>query len=299
MNLRRLNYFIVLAEELNFRRAAERLNMAQPPLSVAIRKLEDELGAPLFERTTKGVELTAAGMAALSPARETLAHAASVGEAVIAGKTGESGRVTLGFVGSAVSELLPTIIPAFRESFPLVELKLEEMTSRGILAGIDQRTIDVGLIRLPGIQPSNAQYTVIERDTLVAALPRSHAQASRSHVGLDELADEPFILQGPVSILHSITLIACQKAGFAPRTTQEITQVQTALSLVQSGLGVALVPARMTRFVPDGVALLPLRESVEIEMGLAWGSEANPVARNFVKVAKRACDVNSGRFRNT
>lgn len=291
MNLRRLNYFIVLAEELNFHRAAERLNMAQPPLSVAIRKLEEELGAPLFERKTRGVELTAAGKAALGPARETLAHAAMIGEAVKLGKIGESGRISLGFVGSAVSELLPTIIPAFRNSFPSVELVLEEMTSVDILEGIDQHTLDVGLVRLPTAQPSRANISVIERDMLIAALPSSHAQAKRKDVRLDELADEPFILHSPVSILRSITLIACQKAGFAPRITQEIIQVQTALSLVQSGLGVALVPARMARFVPEGVTLLPLRDPVEIEMGLAWGADAAPAVANFVAVAKKAYDT--------
>ena len=171
MDLRQLRYFTKLAEVLNFHRAAEQLNISQPPLTVAIRRLEEELGAVLFDRGPRGVRLTEAGMAALAPARAALAGAELVREAVRLGARGETGRLTVGFVGSAISERLPRIIPLFRQRFPLVELVLQEMTSVEIAQSLDARQLDVGLVRLPIMSRAPLDIQIVESDVLAAALP--------------------------------------------------------------------------------------------------------------------------------
>ncbi|MBU6392963.1 MAG: LysR family transcriptional regulator [Sphingomonadales bacterium] len=291
MDLRQLRYFTVLAETLNFHRAAERLNMSQPPLTVAIRKLEEDLGAALFHRDPRGVRLTAAGLAALAPARAALADAEQVREAVRQGAGGERGRLVIGFIGSAIGELLPAVIAPFRETYPRVELVLEEMSSVDIVRAIAGHTCDVGLVRLPVMDASKVAIAVIERDLLVAALPAADELATdRESLALTELAERPFIIYSPVSVLHATIRLACQRAGFVPDVAQEATQVQTILSLVQAGLGAALVPARAARFAPEGVCLLPLSEPIPIEMGIASAPDAGPVARNFISMALRAID---------
>ena len=290
MDLRQLRYFIALAETGNFHRAAERLNMAQPPLSVAIRKLEEELGTPLFERESRGVRLTDAGRAALPTARAAIEQAALVREVVRRGALGESGSISVGFVGSAISAALPRIIPAFRARYPDVDLRLEEMTSASIAEALAARSLDVGLVRLPLMKPGDLAVSVIERDELVAALLADHPLARRRTLRIADLAGEALVLHGPVSVLRSVVMLACQRAGFAPRIAQEATQVQTILSLVQSGLGIALVPAEMARIAPEGVRLLKLAEPLSIEMGVAMRHDADALVRNFVAVAREISD---------
>lgn len=290
MDLRQLRYFIALAETGNFHRAAERLNMAQPPLSVAIRKLEEELGTPLFERESRGVRLTDAGRAALPTARAAIEQAALVREVVRRGALGESGSISVGFVGSAISAALPRIIPAFRARYPDVDLRLEEMTSASIAEALAARSLDVGLVRLPLMKPGDLAVSIIERDELVAALLADHPLARRRTLRIEDLAGEALVLHGPVSVLRSVVMLACQRAGFAPRIAQEATQVQTILSLVQSGLGIALVPAEMARIAPEGVRLLKLAEPLSIEMGVAMRRDADALVRNFVAVAREISD---------
>lgn len=282
MELRQLRYFVALAETGNFHRAAERLNMSQPPLTVAIRKLESELGTPLFDRGPRGVTLTSAGIAALDTARATLSQAERFHRTAREGSRGERGRLRVGFVGSAVFELLPRIIPAFRERYPLVELVLEEATSVGIVRNLQAATMDVGLVRLPLLELAAVETRVIDRDELHVAIPSSSPLACGDKIALKMLENEPFVLQARVSVLHAITLMACHDAGFVPRVAQEAAQFSAVLSLVQSGLGVALVPARARRSVPQGVRLLRLVHRVPIESGVALPrSDASLIARNF------------------
>lgn len=285
MDLRQLRYFLTLAETRNFNRAAERLNMSQPPLTVAIRKLEEELGARLFHRDPRGLQLTDVGYAVLPSAQAAVAHARQVAEAAQLAGHGARGRLTIGFVGSAISELLPRIIAPFRAAFPEVDLVLDEFNSVEIVQGIGARRIDVGLVRLPVLDSTPVAVDVIERDELIVAMSSADPLAVNATVSLADLADRSFIIYRPQSVLHARIRLACQKAGFAPRVTQEATQVQTILSLVQSGLGVALVPARTARFVPEGVKLAALNETIAIEMGIARSLEAGPVVQNFVASA--------------
>ena len=200
MELRHLRYFVALAETGNFHRAAELLNMSQPPLTVAIRKLEAELGTALFDRGPRGVTLPPAGIAALDTAHATLAQAERFHRTVREGSTGERGRLRVGFVGSAVFELLPRIIPAFRERYPLVELVLEETTSVGIVRNIQAGTMDVGLVRLPLLELAAVETRVVDRDELHVAISVASPLAHGDKIALEMLKSEPFILQARVSV---------------------------------------------------------------------------------------------------
>lgn len=285
MDLRQLRYFNGLAETLNFHRAAERLHISQPPLTVAIRKLEEDLGVALFERDPRGVRLTTAGLAAVVPAREALVAAEKVREAVRQGAAGLRGRLSIGFIGSAIGELLPRIVSPFRHAYPEVELALEEMNSVEIVRAIAARRLDVGLVRLPVMDSAPVAIDVIETDELVAVLPDSDVLARRKTLDLGALADRSFIIYSPVSVLHAMIRLACHRAGFTPRVAQEAVQVQTILSLVEAGLGVALIPGRSARFAGEGVRIVTLSDPVPIAMGIARADEPSVLARNFVRTA--------------
>ena len=291
MELRQLLYFTTVAETLNFHRAAERLNISQPPLTVAIRKLEEELGTQLFVRGPRGVTLTAAGEAALTFARGALAQADHIREAAREGSEGERGRLTIGFISSAIYALLPALIPLYRRQFPRVEMVLEESTSIEIVRKIRSRELDVGFVRLPLLELAHLDTRIIEDDVLVAAIPDANPLSNRRSLRLSALAAEPFVLFPRVSVLHATILMACHHAGFVPQVAQEAAQVHTILSLVQSGLGIALVPARATRYVPEGVTLVALVDPPNIQTGIALlQAGASPLALNFRETALSAPD---------
>ena len=286
MDLRQLRYFVALADAGNFHRAAAELNMSQPPLTVAIRKLETDLGVQLFDRGTRGVALTASGEAALDAARATLAQASRFRDAVREGALGERGRLRVGFVGSATFDLLPRIIPVFRKRYPAVELALEEATSVEIARRLASGALDVGLVRLPLLEIAAVDTRVVDRDELHVAVLETSRFARSDRVALEDLAREAFVLQARVSVLHAITLMACHDAGFVPQVAQEAAQLSAVLSLVRSGLGVALVPARAASAIPQGVRLLRLSRRVPIETGVALARiGVARVAQNFATVA--------------
>jgi DNA-binding transcriptional LysR family regulator len=204
---------------------------------------------------------------------------------------GERGRLRVGFVGSAIYALLPRLIPLYRRRYPQVDLVLEEAASVELARRIHARQLDVGLVRLPLLELTQLDATVVESDELVAAIPTSNPLAQRPSLPLRALAAEPFILYTRLSVLHATILMACHRAGFVPGVAQEAEQVHTILSLVQSGLGVALVPSKVTRYVPDGVRLVKLSEAPRIETGVALSREASPQARNFQALALEQADI--------
>lgn len=260
--------------------------MSQPPLTVAIRKLEQELGTKLFVRGPRGVTLTPAGQAALSFARATLTQADNFRSAVLEGTAGQRGRLRVGFVGSATYELMPRIIPAFREHYPLIDMTLEEATSINIARRIEAGDLDVGLVRLP-LQESVAVVSrPVDRDELYLAVPSMHRFAASARIELADARDEPFIMSGPISVLRGTALLACQEAGFAPRISQDAEQINAILSLVRSGLGVALVPGRSASALPKGVRLIALEQKVAVYTGLLLPkSGAILAAENFASIA--------------
>jgi DNA-binding transcriptional LysR family regulator len=291
MELRRIRHFVVLAETLNFHRAAERLHVAQPALTVSIQKLESELGATLFVRETRGVTLTACGRAALAQARRVLFHAGQFSELVQAASSGMAGTLRVGFVGTTTSHLLPRLVTRFRLEYPGVELVLREATSTRIMQWLGEKELDVGLVRTPLLAPGTAALALLERDRFVAALPRSHPLADKPALTLADLVQERFVMyeQGEASGLRSAALSACQMAGFQPHVTQEATQVQTVLALVESGLGVALVPSIMQRFANDRMVIRHLAgypDSASIGLALTWlPTHDSQVVRHFREVA--------------
>ncbi|WP_454885158.1 LysR family transcriptional regulator [Sphingomonas oryzagri] len=286
MDLRQLLFFSTIAETSNLRRAAERLHISQPPLTVAIRKLEEELGVQLFERGAKGVRLTPAGKAALPAARSALVSADKVRLWSREGDRGERGALRIGFVGSSIFDLLPRLIPSFRARYPLVELSLEEATTHEMVPRLLAGTLDAALVRAPLLEHAAVDLAIIDHDELIAALPVSNPLADAERIDLSALAGETFVSLGRTSILRMTALKACHDAGFTPHIAQEVPQLSTVLCLVQSGLGVALVPSRVRTNIPAGVKLVHLDVAPSIETAVALSNlAAAPAAINFRSLA--------------
>lgn len=292
MDLRRIRHFNVLAETLNFSRAAERLHIAQPALSVSIQKLETEIGTKLFERTPTGVVLTPGGQAALLEARRLLYHGEQLLRSARDAAAGTGGRLRIGFVGSAIYRVVPTLIPQFRAQYPGVELVLRESTSARILQMLNEEALDIGIVRTPLLQSHAATLHTLQRDRFLVALPQAHPLAARASLSLAELAKEPFILYSSADApgLHAATMAACESAGFVPEVTQEATQVPTVLALVESGLGVALVPEVLLGHRAPQVAYRPLQGGpavAETTLALAWIEDnESPAAQRFIELTR-------------
>ena len=226
MELRHLHYFITVAEELHFSRAAQRLHISQPPLSQQIRDLEDELGVKLFERTKRQVHLTEAGKVFLELSYLVLAQLKQAIEATQQIGRGEVGRLAIGFVDSAMYTLLPGILRVFREQFPAVELRLHELTTAQQIQALYDKQVDVGIVRSAIIEPGLSVECLLP-ESLVLALPETHPLSAQTQVSLSTLADELFILfpakMGPVFYEQIITI--CQQAGFRPKVAQEAVQM--------------------------------------------------------------------------
>jgi DNA-binding transcriptional LysR family regulator len=281
MKLQQLRQFVALAETLNFHRAAERLHMAQPPLSISFRKLEEELGTALFLRGSRGLTLTPAGEAALVAARQALVQTDRVQRVVRETISGGRGELRLGFVGSAAYQLLPALLRGFRAEYPQIEISLQESRTAELLTAIDAGTIDAAIVRTPLLQESDAAVFPLVRDHLDLAVAHESRFARRKKVDLGELRDEPFVVYGRDSVpsMHAITMLACQQAGFVPRIVQEAGQSQTIICLVESQYGVALVPRVIGRH-NSAVAFVGLRgRAGQVPTGLALtiGSSQPPV----------------------
>ncbi|MCY1220325.1 Hca operon transcriptional activator HcaR [compost metagenome] len=291
MELRQLKQVLVLAETLNFRRAAERLHMAQPPLSTSIKKLEGELGVLLFERLSTGLKLTPAGEAVLRNARHTLFFAEEARRAAREGESGEQGLLRLGFVGSATYSMMPRVIRAFRRRYPSVDIVIEESTTVELLRRVEQHTLDVALVRFPVLESTRATLAMLQPDEMMVAVSADSPWAARDSIALAELADEPFIVYSRTRVpsMHALTMQAFHEAGVRPRVAQEAGQVQTHLSLVESGLGVAIVPSASGKYAGDGVRLLPLQPTpAAFKVGIALATlpdAGSPTARKFIALA--------------
>lgn len=260
MELRHLRYFIAVAETGSLSRAAEKLFIAQPPLSVQIRQLEEELGQPLFTRHPKGVRLTAAGQALLPEARYLLDRAARAVEVVRQAGTGPSGNLSVGFVPSASSTVLPVLVRQLRRLHAGVHLELREMISSEQIDALVAGHIDAGIARTPTRHPRLAVASRMP-DAFCLAVPSARARALPAVVDLRQFADADFIAftrhRGPAYFDQSIHL--CSQAGFSPRVRYEATTVHGVLDLVSAELGVALVPATTALLGIKGVTVRPLR----------------------------------------
>lgn len=299
MNLQQLQHFVVLAETGNFHKAAARLHMTQPPLSASIRRLESDLGVVLFSRDARGVKLTAAGVAVLEQARSAMFYLQQVRDVARAITTGEGGCLRVGFIGSATFSFLPRVMSAYSQRFPHVRLELHESTTEKILAAVNERVLDLGLIRYPVYRACDATIEKVEFDTLMVALPLAHPLAKRNPIPLDALKSEPFVIYSRTAVpnLHAMVIDICQQANFVPHIAQETVQIQTVLSLVESGLGVALVPSSAGRHAAGRVALRELsgiRNPGATGIAIAYRADLETaVSRRFRETAKATLNATS------
>ena len=290
MELRHLRYFLAVAEELHFNRAAQRLHMQQPPLSHQIRQLEKELGVQLFRRTTRSVALTEAGQAFLHQTRSILALVEDSPEVARRASQGMTGRLGVGFTGSTTYELLPVVAGAFRRAFPDAVLQVEgEMLSPAQVEALLSGRLDVcfGWIRLA--QPE-LETRVLRRERLAVVLPEDHRLAGRESVRLGDLAEDPFVTYPGHwgSTMYQLTMQACRDSGFSPRIVQEVSQTATLVSLVAAGFGVAVAPASVRHLTVTGAVLRPLEfPVVESELVVAWRRDNDlPLLQRFLDMVQ-------------
>ncbi|MFF8986996.1 LysR family transcriptional regulator [Streptomyces globisporus] len=292
MELRHLNAFLAVAEELHFGRAAKRLQMAQPPLSQQIRQLEKELGVQLFHRNTRSVRLTSAGETFLEPVRTVLDDLDTAVRAARSAGIGEYGRVTIGFAGASSHETLPRLTRAVRAAHPGLELVMTGQTyANTALSRVADGSLDLGFVRLPVARPGVA-HRVIDEEELVCALPSDHPLARRETVPLDVLAGEPFVSfpANSGSTVRDTMTDACESAGFTPRIVQEAPDSYTILALVAAGVGVTLTVTSVQHIQQNGLVYRPLAgPAVRLRAALAWRAD-NPSAalRAVLAVAEEA-----------
>ena len=293
MELRHLRYFIAVAEELHFGRAAEALGISQPPLSQQIQALEEEMGARLLERTNRRVALTEAGRLFLDEARQVLAQ---VDRAVLLARRahqGELGELRIGFTASApFTSAIPRSIHAFRQAYPEVHLDLQEMSSRQIVEALQEERLQVGVIRSFQL-PASLEAVELFSEPLVAVLRADHPLARDSLEGLElaALAEEPFVFfpRSYGTGLYDQLQALARQAGFTPRISQEAGEAMTIIGLVAAGLGVSMLPGSFRRTRVDGVVYRTLLDPGATSS--VWlvrrRSERSPAALAFIELVTR------------
>ncbi|MCX7372110.1 MAG: LysR substrate-binding domain-containing protein [Alphaproteobacteria bacterium] len=295
LDLRQLRYFVAVAEEGHITRAAERLGMQQPPLSQQIKALEGQLGLLLFRRKARGVELTESGQVLLEEARAILARLEQAERATLRTARGEQGKLHVGIAPTApFHPFVPGVIRAFRQAYPNVEVMLDECLSRQAVQGLKEARLDAAFVRA---ELTDAELTLhrLFEEPMVVALPAGHALAQRAGAEprpLSDFAQDSFIafarVEGPG--MFDATLAACLRAGFTPRLGQEAPRITSTLGLVAAGLGVAIVPASISRIAMDGVAYCELapaeRPSVPLHLATRRGV-ASTTLRNFADLVRR------------
>lgn len=278
MELRHLRYFRAVAEELHFGRAAQRLLIAQPPLSQQIRQLERELGVDLLTRSTRSVELTAAGAAFLERTVTILAAVDDAADLARRVADGTTGRITIGCVGSATYSVLPRLVRTLADLLPDVDVRVRgEMLAPAQQAALGSGEIDLGLLRPPVTDPG-LSTAVIRRDALLVALPERHRLSRRKTVRPADLGDEDFVghVGGGRSVMGSLVAGVCDDAGFIPRVRHEVEETSTLVTLVAAGLGVAIVPAPTATLDIGGVVYRPLLpRRLGVDLVAAWPHSAH------------------------
>ncbi|TXI87285.1 HTH lysR-type domain-containing protein [Cupriavidus sp. H19C3] len=293
-DLKQLRYFVALADTLSFTAAASKLRMTQPALSIAIQRLEESMGVELLRRTSRMVELTAAGEAYAKGARDVLALMDQVERTAVEVASGREGLCRIGFVQSSSFDVVPPVLKALQETTGKIKLELHESTSTDQLIGLSDGKLDVGLIRqaIHGFAGISLQH--VHEQRMVAALPASHRLARAATLPLSALRDEVFVMvpdrRSPA--LNARVLAACADAGFQPHTSLEVVEMATILPFVGEGLGVSLLPANCRRFADRAVALVDLEDTSEhlsLPLFLAWRKrEKDPAVRRVLDVAKAA-----------
>jgi DNA-binding transcriptional LysR family regulator len=287
MELRHLRYFVTVAEELHFGRAALRLHIQQPPLSRQIQLLEAELGFPLFERSRRRVELTPAGNALLGRARQVFdALEVAIHDARSASE-GESGRLVIGYPSSLAYSGLTELLRAFRTRFPSVELSLRELSPGEQIDALKAGSLDVGFVRTSLDDPA-LSAELVRRESLMIVMPDDHPLSARSKIPLSALAREPFVMfpraRGPAFFDQLMAL--CGAAGFTPRIVQEAPQLDI-ISMVAAGFGVSLMPSSMRNFRRPGLSFRAIVGAPQVELLIVWRHQnLSPALHNFVDLVR-------------
>ncbi|UQY36807.1 LysR family transcriptional regulator [Pseudomonas fulva] len=293
MELRHLRYFVAVAEELHFGRAADLLGISQPPLSQQIQALEQELGVRLFERSNRHVALTDAGRLFLEETRQTLAQVSKSVDVVRRAEQGEIGELQIGFTASApFVSIIPRAVFAFRQAFPAVHLDLQEMTSSQVCQALMDKKLQIGMIR-PLDLPAELDAVELLSEPLVALLHAGHPLAGEQDGGLAlaELADQPFVFfpRSYGTGLYGQLFSLARQAGFTPRITQEAHEALTIIGLVAAGLGVSVLPASFRRIRIDGVVFRTLTDADATTA--VWlvkrRQERSPLAQAFIDLLTR------------
>jgi DNA-binding transcriptional LysR family regulator len=273
MDLRQLRYFVAVAEELHFGRAAARVGIAQPPLTQQIQKLEASIGCQLFARGRK-TALTAAGTVLLDEARRILRQTDEAVEATLSAARGESGQLRVGAPPSVMLSALPSLIRQYRKQYPGVRFSLREMSTSAIEKALRVGEIDVGFLREISPEPPLASETIFE-EPVVAALPASHPMTSAAELKLGDLRAEPFVFfpRGLGATFYDKLISFCAEAGFTPNVVQEATQWQSIVCLVEAGMGISVAPGCVTRFRWSGVVYRPLR-GLKTRVTVSWRPDA-------------------------
>ena len=284
-DLRQLRYFVAVAEELHFSRAAERLGMAQPPLTQQIQKLEALLGCAVFTRG-RTTALTAAGAVLLEHARRILAQVESAMEITRRTARGETGRLVVGVPPSIMLSGLPAVIRQFRNRYPAVSFALREMSTSAIEQAVHSGEIDLGFLR--ETQPGRPlKSRIIYSEPVVAVLPKAHALAGRRSFRLSSLKGEPFVFfpRRLGEALYDQLTSLCVQAGFSPHVVEEATQWQTVISLVEAGMGVSLAPGCVRKFRWPKVVFKPVPGAIT-RVAACWQEKGlTPTAASFAKMA--------------
>lgn len=289
IELRHLRYFVAVAEELHFGRAAARLHLAQPPLSQQIRKLEAILGYPLLLRTSRVVRLTSAGELFLERSRRTLRKVEEDLEEARSIGRGEVGFLKVGFIGSGMLTALPALLGRYRRQYPKVHLVLNEFYSAGVMRALQEGTVDAGFLRDGGPGEGLESETLFS-EPFMAVLPAHHRLARGATVSAGDLRDEPFVLFSPSvgRTAYDKTMSLCREHGFRPHIVQEAPQLLTIARLVEAGLGVTILPACVEQIAPPGVRCRRLRGTrVRSQIELAYRSgEDRALVSTFCSMAR-------------
>ena len=295
MELRQLQYFLAVAEELNFGRAAQRLQIAQPPLSRQIRQLEEELGVVLFYRTKRQVELTEAGRAFQEEARQILESVEQSVRVAQRASRGEIGRLVIGFEGSSTYDVIPTSLKVYRDRFPEVDLVVYAMTTEEQIQALLEGRIGLGFVVSP-LQDRRLIIETILREPIILAIPENHPLASQSEVRVRQLEGEPFIMfqRDRGCGLYDKVIALCQRAGFSPRVIQEADEMQVMLGFVAAGLGMSLLSASVEHFQRPGVVYRRLKPSIpKVDLAIAWRrDDPSAVLQAFIAIV-RECALSS------
>ena len=287
MELRHIRYFLAVAEERHFTRAAAKVGIGQPPLSHQIKDLEGEVGAALFHRVAHGAELTEAGKAFLASVKEMPLIAERATMAARRAARGELGSLRVGFTATATfNVVVPSAIRTFRRAYPDIYLTLEEANTTRLITGLREGTLDAVFLRPGTAGTEELQLRRLPEEPMVVALPKRHYAAALKRIDLAMLKDDPFLLfpREVAPTIYDTVVDACRKAGFEPVISQLAPHFSTIVSLVAAELGVSIVPASITQMRIPGIAYRPIAgQSPTTKLALAFRrGETSPVVRNFI-----------------